>query len=97
MTLTRRRGVVATHVCRENRDPPDGVNIGGGSVAEAVLKENLRKVLGIEGAARLDPADFSSDNIGISFDAPENGRARFTVLSPCNAGGTYFMRVKIGQ
>ena len=75
----------------------DGVNIGGGSVAEAVLKENLRKVLGIEGATRLDPADFSSDNIGISFDAPVDGKARFTVLPSCNVGGTYFMRVKIGQ
>ena len=73
----------------------DGVEIGGGSVAEAVLKENLKKVLGIEGAASLTPAAFSSDNIDITFDTPQNGNARFTVTPPSGAGNTYFMRVKV--
>ena len=71
------------------------VNIGAGSVAEAVLKENLKKVLGIEGAASLTPAAFSSDNIDITFDTPQNGKARFTATPPSDAGTTFFMRVKV--
>ena len=71
------------------------VNIGGGSVAEAVLKENLKKVLGIEGAASLTPAAFSSDNINITFDTPVDGKAKFTVLPPADAGNSFFMRVKV--
>ena len=73
----------------------DGVNIGGGSVAEEVLKENLKKVLGLEGAVTLDPAEFSANNIDIVFDAPANGKARFTATPPVGAGSTYFMRVKV--
>ena len=55
------------------------VNIGGGSVAVETLKENLKKVLGIEGAATLSPSGFSSDNIDITFDTPVDGKAKFTV------------------
>ena len=79
----------------------DGVNIGGGSVAEAVLKENLKKVLGVEGATSLTPAAFSSDNIDITFDAPVDGKARFTVtrrdgvIAPYQTGNSFFMRVKM--
>ena len=71
------------------------VNIGGGSVAVETLKENLKKVLGIEGAATLSPGGFSSDNIDITFDAPVDGKARFTVSPPADAGNSFFMRVKV--
>ena len=57
--------------------------------------ENLKKVLGVEGAATLSPGAFSSDNINIVFDAPANGKARFTVTPPADAGNAYFMRVKV--
>ena len=71
------------------------VNIGGGSIALEMFKANLRKVLSIEGATSLVPGAFSSDNIEITFDAPVDGKARFTVQPPVNAGNTYFMRVKV--
>ena len=71
------------------------VNIGGGSVAVETLKENLKKVLGIEGAATLSPSGFSSDNIDITFDAPVDGKAKFTVTPPVDAGSSFFMRVKV--
>ena len=73
----------------------DGVSIGGGAVAVETLKENLKKVLGVEGAARLDESAFSSDNIEITFDAPVDGKARFTATPPIDAGGSFFMRVKV--
>jgi len=73
----------------------DGVNIGGGSVADAVLKENLKKVLGIEGAKSLSSGAFSSDNIDITFDTPVDGKAKFTVSPPADAGNSFFMRVKV--
>ena len=71
------------------------VNIGGGSVEVETLKENLKKVLGIEGAATLSPGGFSSGNIDIAFDAPVDGKARFTVSPPADAGNSFFMRVKV--
>ena len=71
------------------------VTIGGGSVAVETLKENLKKVLGIEGAATLTTGAFSSDNIDITFDTPVDGKARFTVSPPVDAGSSFFMRVKV--
>ena len=73
----------------------DNVNIGGGMVAVETLKENLKKVLGVEGAATLSSGVFSSENIDITFDAPVDGKARFTVTPPVDAGNSFFMRVKV--
>ena len=71
------------------------VNIGGGSVEVEPFKENLKKVLGVEGSATLSPGGFSSDNIDITFDAPVDGKARFTVSPPADVGNSFFMRVKV--
>ena len=71
------------------------VNIGSGSVETESLKENLKKVLGVEGAATLTPGAFSSDNIDITFGAPVNGKAKITVSPPADAGNSFFMRVKV--
>ena len=71
------------------------VNIGSGSVSVETLKENLKKVLGIEGAATLSPDGFSPDNINITFDTPVDGKAKFTVTPPADAGNSFFMRVKV--
>ena len=73
----------------------DGVNIGGGMVAVEILKENLKKVLDVEGATTLSPEGFSPDNIQITFEAPVDGRARFTVTPPADVGNSFFMRVKV--
>ena len=71
------------------------VNIGGGTVAEETLKRNLKKVIRVEGAPTLASEAFSSDNIEITFDAPVDGKARFTATPPSNTGNSFFMRVKI--
>ena len=71
------------------------VNIGGGMVAVETLKENLKKVLGVEGAATLSPDGFSSDNIEITFDTPIDGKARFTVTPLADADNSFFMRVRV--
>ena len=73
------------------------VNIGGGSVETETLKENLKKVLGVEGAATLTPGAFSPENIDIIFGAPVNGKAKITVSPPADAGNSFFMRVKVKQ
>ena len=73
----------------------DGIDIGSGSVPDAVLKENLKKVLGVEGAKSLSSVAFSSDNIDITFDTPFDGKAKFTVSPPADAGNSFFMRVKV--
>lgn len=75
----------------------DGVEIGGGQVAMETLKANLKKVMGVEGAAQLDKGAFSSDGIELSIGEPDNGKARFTIQAPENTGDAYFMRVTIRQ
>ena len=62
---------------------------------EAILKENLKKVLGIEGASTLAPGAFSSDNIAVIFDTPQNGKARITAKPPADVGSSFFMRAKV--
>ena len=73
----------------------NGVAIGSGSVAETVLKANLKKVLGIEGSTSLSSDAFSPDNIEITFDTPQNGKARLTATPPADVGNAFFMRVKV--
>ena len=72
-----------------------GVNIGGGLVEKEILKENLKKVIGIEGASIPVPDAFSSDNINITFDALVEGKVKFIVSPPVNAGSQFFMRAKV--
>lgn len=78
----------------------DGVNIGGGTIADERLKANLKKVLGLEGAARLDEAAFSSENVDFEIGTPKDGKATFTA-KPRDAakgdGGAFFMRVRVNQ
>ena len=78
----------------------DNVNIGGGSVAIETLKENLKKVLGIEGAATLSPDGFSSENVDLEIGTPKDGKATFTAKPKDAAkgdGGAFFMRVRVNQ
>ncbi len=73
----------------------DGVDIGSsGAIAAASLKENLRKAISVEGATRLD-GEFSPANIELTFDAPVDGKARFTATPPPDAGTSFFMRAKV--
>ena len=78
----------------------DNVNIGGGSVAVETLKENLKKVLGVEGAARLDESAFLSENVDFEIGTPKDGKATFTAKPRDSAkgdGGAFFMRVRVNQ
>lgn len=73
----------------------DGVEIGSsGAIGIALLKANLKKAIGVEGATRLD-GDFSSANIELTFDTPVDGKARFIATPPPDAGTSFFMRAKV--
>ena len=75
------------------------VGIGEGVTITETNREaiigNIKKVLGVEGAARLDESAFSSDNIEITFDAPVDGKARFMVTPPAQDSNSFFLRVKV--
>lgn len=74
----------------------DGVGIGSsGAVALDGLRESLNKVLGVEGAHSLASGAFSPDGVEVTFDAPVDGRARFTVTPPADVYGAYFIRAKV--
>ena len=73
----------------------DGVEIGSSdAIGIALLKANLKKAIGVEGATRID-GEFSSANIELTFDTPVDGKARFIVTPPSDAGTSFFMRAKV--
>ena len=63
----------------------DGVDIGDNASAD-----NLAKVFGIEGANTLDGM-FSSDNVSVSFGAPQDGKAS-VMAGPKDTAESFFMR-----
>ena len=71
------------------------VDIGSGSIAEETLKENLNKIFGVEGSKTLDKTAFSADGVELIIEKPIDGKARFTVSPPADAGNSFFMRVKV--
>ena len=78
----------------------EGVDVGGAATTEAqkeALKENLKLVFGVEGSTSLDTNGFSSDNVDINFDTPENGKVKFTAgPNAKNADAKmFFMKVKV--
>lgn len=68
----------------------DNVTIG-----ENAKTENLAKVFGIEGATSLDGSGFSSDNVGIEFGTPENGKVKLKAMPKDKSAKSFFMRVKV--
>jgi len=66
-------------------------------VGAEATKENLKKVFGLVGAASLDPAAFSGSNVEIEFDAPVDGKVRFTAGPKDAAAGAFFMRVRMAE
>ena len=71
------------------------INIGSGTIADFVLKENLQKVLGVEGAITLVDDAFSSDNVTVVFGTPQNGKARLMVAPRNEKAQSFFMKVKL--
>ena len=53
------------------------------------------KALALSVTALATSGAFSSDNIDITFDTPVDGKAKFTVSPPADAGNSFFMRVKV--
>ena len=72
----------------------DGVNIGGGLVAEEMLNENLKKVLCVEGATELNESAFSSEGLSFTFQRTTDGKAKATV-TPVSSPPSFFLRVKV--
>ncbi len=64
-------------------------------VGDDARPENLAKVLGIEGGTSLLPETFSSENVSIVFDAPENGKVKFTASPKDASQEAFFMRVRL--
>jgi len=78
------------------------IHIGAGSVDEATMKENLRKVFVIEGATSLNASNegggMSEANVDVVFGATEDGKVKFTVVPKTDGGempNSFFFRVKM--
>ncbi len=66
-------------------------HISGAETGEAA---RLAEVFGVEGAAELDEAAFSSDGLSVSLVRTDEGKAKATVTT-VGAPATYFLRVKV--
>ena len=70
------------------------IDIGSGNVSDEVMRANLDKVFGIEGAASLDPDAFSTDNVVYSFGTPVNGKVPVEARSADGSADRFFMRAR---
>lgn len=92
-------GIFALEVSIANVGIGCGVTITDAN-REAIM-ENMKKVLDVEGAARLDESEFSSSNVETTFDIPMDGKVRFRVRRRAGNNATwhvatsFFMRVKV--
>lgn len=73
------------------------VNIGARTVSQAILEENLKKVLFVEGVKSIHTGVFSSDDIDVTFEIPISGKARLSATIPDYVGDSFFMRVKVKE
>ena len=71
------------------------VSVKDVEVGSETAKENLKKVFGLEGAATLDNAAFSSDKVEIDFGTPVDGKVKFTATPKDASARAFFMKVKM--
>jgi len=71
------------------------VSVKDVEVGPKAAKENLKKVFGLEGAATLDGAAFSSENVAVEFGTPKGGKVKFTAGPKDASSGAFFMKVKM--
>ena len=64
-------------------------------IGENAKTENLAKVFGIEGATSLDGNGFSSENVGIEFGKPVDGKVKLKATPKDKSVKSFFMRVKV--
>ena len=70
------------------------VSIKNVEVGSGALVENLKKVVGVEGASSLDVEAFSPDHVELEFSTPEDGMLKFKVR-PKGEPEAFFMRTKL--
>ena len=71
------------------------VSVKDVEVGSEAAKENLKKVFGLEGAATLDKAAFSSDKVEIDFGTPVDGKVKFAATPKDASARAFFMKVKM--
>jgi hypothetical protein len=71
------------------------IDIGSGSASAEVMKANLDKVFGIEGATSLDGTGFSSTNVVYSLGSPVGGKVPVSVRPAVPGVNSFFMRAKM--
>jgi len=73
------------------------VDVKDVEIGSAAVKENLKRVFGLEGGTSLLPGGLSSDNVDITFGSPVDGKLKFTAGPNAeNADAkAFFMKVKV--
>ena len=71
------------------------VSVENVTIGENAKTENLAKVFGIEGATSLDGNGFSSENVGIEFGKPVDGKVKLKATPKDKSVKSFFMRVKV--
>ena len=71
------------------------VSVENVTIGENAKTENLAKVFGIEGATSLEGNGFSSENVGIEFGKPVDGKVKLKATPKDKSVKSFFMRVKV--
>lgn len=71
------------------------VSVKDVTIGDKASVDNLKKLFGLEGAASLDSAAFSSENVSLDFKEPQDGKLKFTATPAVDNAKSFFMKVKV--
>ena len=70
------------------------VSVKDVTVGSDAVEENLKQVFGLQGAESLGEV-FRSENVGIKFGLPEDGKLKFTAEPKNKDAKSFFMKMKV--
>jgi len=69
------------------------VGVAGFNVGEGAAAENLAKLFGLEGGAKI--GEMSADKVSVTFGEPAGGKVRLTAGPKDASPSMFFMRVRM--
>ena len=71
------------------------VSVRDVKVGDKASENNLKKLFGLEGAASLDPSEFSMEKVAMDFKNPQDGKLKFTAAPLDKNTKSFFMKMRV--
>ena len=71
------------------------VSVKDVTIGDKASVDNLKKLIGLEGAESLESAAFSSENVSLDFKEPQKGKLKFVATPAIDNTKSFFMKMKV--